>query len=313
MSSINPRVISLIASATEILWGLGKGNLQVGRSHECDHPAEVLSLPQVTWTKFDTNGRSYDIDTRVKAIVQEGLSVYGVDAEKLKALSPDVILTQDHCQVCAVSLSDVESATCELLGSRPTIVSLHPDSLNDIWRDIQAVAAAIGDEQSGERLVDSLEKRINAIGKKLEQASRRPTIVFVEWIEPFMVGGNWAPEIIHLAGGEDLLGHPGTHSPQFKFEKLLQADPEIIIVAPCGFILERTRAEMNAFTEQPAWQNLRAVKADQVYIADGNRFFNRPGPSVVDSLEIIAEILHPELFDFGYGPRWWQKFDSSAD
>jgi iron complex transport system substrate-binding protein len=301
------RIVSLIASATEIIWELGFGPRMVGRSHECDYPREVLELPCVTWTKFRADGRSYEIDERVKAIAREGLSVYGVDTALLDRLAPDVIVTQDHCQVCAVSLADVEAAVCQIVSSRPRIVSLHPDSLADIWRDIRAVAAALGDPERGEAAVTALEARMSAISRRIaDAATRRPSVVFVEWIEPLMAGGNWAPELIEMAGGNELIGVAGAHSPQLPFSALMRADPEVIIIAPCGFDLERTRMELPALTSRPEWPRLRAVREGRVYLADGNQYFNRPGPRVAETLEICAEILHPGLFPPRHAGNAWQ-------
>lgn len=301
------RIVSLIASATEIVWELGFGSRMVGRSHECDYPQEVLGLPCVTWTKFCADGRSYEIDERVKAIAREGLSVYGVDTTLLDRLAPDLIVTQDHCQVCAVSLADVEAAVCRIVSSRPRIVSLHPDSLADIWRDIRAVAAALGDLERGEAVVAGLSGRMSAITRRIEAAkTRRPSVVFVEWIEPLMAGGNWAPELIDMAGGDERIGVAGAHSPQLPFSALMNADPEVIIIAPCGFDLERTRQELPALTSLPEWHLLRAVRENRVYLADGNQFFNRPGPRVAETQEICAEILHPDLFPARHKGHAWQ-------
>ena len=301
------RIVSLIASSTEIIWALGYGESMVGKSHECDYPAQVKDLPQVTWTKFNTDGRSYDIDQRVKAIVQEGLSVYGVDADILERLQPDVIVTQDHCHVCAVSLADVEEAVCRMISSNPTVVSLHPDTLEDIWDDIRKVAGALDDPAAGDRLVESLQRRLDEIRTKAASATK-PRVAFIEWVEPLMVGGNWAPQQIEIAGGEDVLGKVGAHSPQIPFEKLAATQPDVIIVSPCGFDIPRTLEEMPLLTQQPEWRKLPAVRNDRVYVADGNQFFNRPGPRVVESTEICAEIFHPDLFNFGHENAAWQPF-----
>lgn len=301
------RVVSLIASATEILWALGKGELQVGRSHECDFPEKVRELPQVTWTKFDTDGRSYQIDQRVKSIVAEGLSVYGVDPEMLNELRPDVILTQDHCQVCAVSLGDVENAVCKIVHSNPRVVSLHPDSLDDIFRDIRQVAEAVNDPDAAERLIEGFHSRIEKVEQSLSQAVWKPRVAFVEWIEPLMAGGNWVPQLIEMAGGIDLLGEAEKHSSQLPLNSLREADPDIIIISPCGFGIARTLEEMPRLRELPWWRQLTSVQNDNVFIADGNRFFNRPGPGVIDSMEMLAEMFHPDLFEFGHRGRWWQR------
>lgn len=305
---MDKRIVSLIASGTEIIWALGFGEKMVGRSHECDYPAGVSALPQVTWTKFDTNGRSYEIDARVKAIVQEGLSVYGVDATMLRKLAPDVIVTQDHCRVCAVSLVDVEAAVCQYLGTRPSIISLSPNSLSDIIDDIRKVAAALDAKERGEGLIEDLHSRMATIARKAEHAELRPRIAFIEWIDPLMAGGNWVPELIEMAGGTNLLGEAGKHSHQMTFKQLKAAEPAIVIVAPCGFDMKRTSAEMPALTSLADWHELRAVKDGRIYTADGNQYFNRPGPRIVETLEICAEIIHPELFNYGYKDTAWRHY-----
>lgn len=302
-----PRAVSLIASATEIVCALGFEHLLVGRSHECDHPESVKRLPVCTDPKFVTDGTSYDIDERVKAILQEGLSVYRVDAEQLRTLAPDVIITQDHCEVCAVSLRDVEAAVCEWLGSRPRIVSLHPDRLDDVWADICRVAQALGEPERGRELVSRLQERMRAIAERARTLGDRPRVACIEWIDPLMASGNWMPELVEMAGGIDLFGEAGRHSPGMTWEALRARNPDVIVVLPCGFDLERTRREMPALTRRRDWGELTAVRAGRVYLADGNQYFNRPGPRLLESLEILAEILHPRVFRFGHERSGWER------
>jgi iron complex transport system substrate-binding protein len=302
-----PRVVSLIASATEIVCALGFEGQLVGRSHECDFPESVKRLPVCTEPKFDVEGSSYEIDRRVKAVLQEGLSVYRVHADRLKQLAPDVIVTQSHCEVCAVSQRDVERAVCDWLGTRPQVVSLAPNGLADVWDSIRQVAAALGADRRGEELVRGLQQRLTAIAERARALPDRPTVAYVEWIEPLMAGGNWVPELIEMAGGVNLFGEAGKHSPWMTWDELRGRDPDVIFVAPCGFDLARTRREMAALTERPDWHELRAVRGGRVYLADGNQFFNRPGPRLVESLEILAEVLHPEAFTFGHEMAGWQR------
>ena len=290
------RIVSLIASSTEIVCALGKGDELVGRSHECDHPAWVRSLPSVTAPKFPTDGTSYEIDQRVKAIVQEGLAVYRVDAAALEALRPDVIITQSQCEVCAVSTKDVEAAVCQIIGSRPKIVSLEPNALDDIWRDIARVAEAIGVPERGRTLTAELQGRMDAVGVRARTAATRPSVACIEWVEPLMAAGNWMPTLVELAGGTNLFGTAGKHSPWMSFDELVARDPEVIVVLPCGYDIARASQDLPYLTKQPRWQGLRAVKSGRVFVADGNQYFNRPGPRVVESLEILAELIHPELF-----------------
>jgi iron complex transport system substrate-binding protein len=214
MTDVKPkRVVSLIASATEIVCALGARDLLIGRSHECDFPPEVARLPSLTEPKFLVTGTSYDIDARVKAIVQEGLSVYRVDAERLEALRPDIIVTQDQCDVCAVSLKDVEAALCAWGGRKVEIVSLKPDALADVWEDIAKVAGALGRKRQGERLVEQLKARMANIAAQSGAAQTHPRGAMIEWIDPLMAGGNWMPELVQMAGGEDLFGVAGKPSP----------------------------------------------------------------------------------------------------
>jgi iron complex transport system substrate-binding protein len=301
-----PRIISLIASATEIVCALGFEEHLVGRSHECDYPDSVKRLPVCTEPKFPTEGSSYEIDQRVKAVLQDALSVYRVHAERLKELQPDVIVTQSHCEVCAVSWRDVEQAVCEWLDSRPQIVSLEPNALADVWGSITQVARALDAANCGAELVNQLQERMAAIAEKAGALAEKPTVVYIEWIDPLMAGGNWMPELIELAGGVNLFGEAGKHSPWMMWEELVAKDPEVIFIAPCGFDIERTRQEMPALTRKPEWSKLRAVRHRRVYLADGNQYFNRPGPRLVESLEILAEVLHPSIFHFGHEGRGWQ-------
>jgi iron complex transport system substrate-binding protein len=301
------RVVSLIASSTEIVCALGLQERLVGRSHECDYPPAVRELPPCTAPKF-ADGTSYQIDERIKAILQEGLSVYRVDAGLLQQLEPDVILTQTQCEVCAVSLADVEAAVCEWLEGRPRIVSLAPEALADIFTDIARVAEALGVAERGTELIERLRARMAQIASRAERVEARPTVACIEWINPLMAAGNWMPELVDMAGGRSVVGKPGEHAPWLRWEELLELDPQVIVVLPCGFDIERTRREMPALSGRPEWDSLRAVAGGRVYLADGNQFFNRPGPRVVEALEIMAEMLHPQVFDFGHEGGGWLPY-----
>ncbi len=300
-----PRIISLIASATEIVCALGFEPHMVGRSHECDFPDTVKGLPVCTSPKFEVEGLSYEIDQRVKAILQEALSVYRVDADLLERLQPTHIITQSQCEVCAVSLKDVEEAVCQFTSSRPVIVSLEPNAMADVWSDISRVATALNEPARGAELVHRLRRRIDEIAAKAREASARPTVACVEWIEPLMAAGNWMPELVELAGGVNLFGEAGKHSPWMNWEEIVAADPDVIFISPCGFDIPRTMEETHLLAGKAEWRELKAVKGDRVFVADGNQYFNRPGPRLVESLEILAETLHPELFQFGYEGKGW--------
>ena len=290
------RIVSLIASATEIVCALGRRDWLVGRSHECDFPSDVMALPALTAPKFEVEGTSGEIDARVQAIVRDGLSVYRVDGQTLKALDPDVIVTQDHCQVCAVSLSDVEAATCTWTGRPVEILSLKPDSMADVYADIRRVAAGLDAQDAGEALVRSMQERIHAVGGRVAGRAR-PRVAVIEWVEPLMAGGNWMPELIDAAGGDNLFGAAGKHSDWMQWEEIVAADPEVIIVAPCGYGLERCLEERPLLEAKPGWADITAVRQGCVYFADGNAFFNRPGPRLADTTEMLAEMVHPEVIE----------------
>lgn len=304
LTQSRPRIVSMLPSATEIVCALGFEYALVGRSHECDYPASVRALPVCTAPKFDPDGTSYEIDQRVKAVLQEGLSVYRVDAEMLRALRPDVIVTQEHCEVCAVDAKEVEQAVCDWLDSRPTIVSLAPNRLADIWNDMQRVADALGAPQQGRELVERLTSRIDDLARSAPERPWPPRVALIEWIDPLMAAGNWMPELVGKAGGVNLFGDAGSHSPWLDWDDLLDADPDRIIVMPCGFDIERARRDLPLLTEREGWRDLAAVTKGYIALADGNQFFNRPGPRLVESLEILVEILHvPGRFGHR-GPAW---------
>jgi iron complex transport system substrate-binding protein len=303
-----PRVVSLIASATEIVCALGFEDQLVGRSHECDFPASVKQLPACTEPKFNVHGSSYEIDQRVKAVLQEGLSVYRVHADLLKALRPDVIVTQSHCEVCAASLRDVEQAVCTWLEGRPRIVSLEPNALADVWVGIHAVADALGVPERGDALVGRLQQRMSLIAEKARALPAHPTVACIEWIEPLMAAGNWMPELVERAGGVNLFGEAGRHAPWMTWEQVCAQDPDVIVVLPCGWDIGRSRQEMPLLTQKPEWPRLKAVRERRVYLTDGNQYFNRPGPRLVESLEILAELLHPGAYHFGHEGTGWQRF-----
>jgi len=301
------RIVSLIASSTEIVCALGLESRLVGRSHECDYPPSVTRLPVCTRPKFATNGSSLEIDRRVKTILQQALSVYQVDADLLGQLRPTHIITQTQCEVCAVSLKDVEQAVREMVESKPAIVPLAPNCLADVWADVQRVADALDVADRSRQLIQQWQSRMGHIEKKAETLAARPHVACIEWIEPLMAAGNWMPELVEMAGGLNLLGAAGKHSPWTSWEELQEKDPDVILILPCGFDIERTRQELPALMHQPGWPNLKAVRERRVYVLDGNQYFNRPGPRLVESLEILSEILHPEVFHFGHEGAGWQR------
>ncbi len=302
----SPRIVSLIPSATEIVDYLGLATALVGRSHECDSPVSVQTLPVCTEPKFDPVGRSSEIHDRVTLLLQSALSVYRVKTEVLEALSPTHILTQAQCEVCAVNLADVEAAIATLTTTQPQIISLQPLTLRDVWEDMERVAAALGVTAD----LTPLQQRVNDCATKTQVIPEgdRPTVVCIEWAEPLMAAGNWVPELVELAGGRSRLAQVGKHSPWLTWETLLDADPDILVIMPCGFDLARTRQDAEVLSQHPQWRTLTAVKTGRVYLTDGNQYFNRPGPRLVDSLEILAEIIHPAQFQFDYEGKGWCRF-----
>jgi len=299
------RIISLIASATEIVCALGFESSLVGKSHECDYPLSTQYLPVCSSSKVVTESSSAEIDDQVRMIVNDGLSVYKVDAGLLDQLSPSLIITQTQCEVCAVSLQDVEKAVCNLVRSSPTIVSLEPMALEDIWKDIQIVANALGVPEKGESVNSNLKHRLLSLYDQTRNLPHKPTIVCIEWTDPLMIAANWVPNLVDYAGGINLFSESGKHSGYFSMEDLLSADPEVIALMPCGFDIDRCLREMSPLVSDPRWVHLAAVKNERVYVTDGNQYFNRPGPRVVESAEILAECLHPVSFDFGHRGKGW--------
>lgn len=301
------RIVTLIPSATEIVCALGCENQLIGRSHECDYPSSIVNRPICTEPKFPLDGTSREIDRRVKGLLKDTLSVYRVDTEALQRLQPHLIVTQTQCEICAVSLNDVEKAVTEWVGGKPEIVSLQTTDLSGVWQDMWRVAEATGQVQQGTELLCSLKSRMVAIADEARSISHTPTVGCIEWIDPLMASGNWMPELVTMAGGENVFGQAGNHAPWITWQALKNVDPEIIVLLPCGFSIQRTRKELSSLTGHPLWPRLRAVQKGGVYLTDGNQFFNRPGPRLVESLEILAEIFHPSAFYFGHEGKGWQR------
>lgn len=270
----------------------------------------MTKLPAVTAPRLRVDAPSAAIDRDVRTLLAHALSVYTVDAERLAALAPDLLVTQVQCEVCAVSLQDVEEAVRAALPSRPTIVSLRPDALADVWNDMRAIAGALGVPERGVQLVTRLRTRMRGIAERT-RGRAETRVACIEWIEPLMVAGNWTPELLAMAGASDVLGTAGRHAGEVSFVELAAADPDAIWVTPCGFDLARTRVEMEALTARPEWPALRAVREGNVFLGDGNALFNRPGPRVVETLECLAEALHPDAFRFGHEGTGWSRWPAA--
>jgi iron complex transport system substrate-binding protein len=304
-----PKIISLLPSATEIVCALGLESQLVGRSHECDYPEAVKQLPVCSYDRIGAGLSSLAIDRQVKQLLTNAISVYELNTELMKQLAPDVVITQDQCAACAVSLPEVEQALANELEKPAHIVSLQPDSLADIFDNIQQVARALNAVPAGDALLEDLQERVDLIQHKLKFIDNKPTVACIEWLEPLMVSGNWVPELVQIAGGNPILAEPGKHSPYVEWVDLRLQDPEIIVVTACGFSIERTLKEIDLLLQLPGFADLKAIKNKRFYIADGNQYFNRPGPRIVDSIEILAEIIYPKQFIFGYEGEGWIKFE----
>ncbi len=283
---------------------LGFGKSLVGRSHECDYPKSVLDLPICTAPNLNPQGTSQQIHDRVTELLQAALSIYRVDIDLLEHLQPTHIITQAQCDVCAVSLSEVQVAA-QKLSSQPNLISLQPSRLADVWSDMVRVASGLGVDATP--ILDALQARIRFCQQQA-QSFQHPRVACIEWTEPLMAAGNWVPELVELAGGKNLFGAIAQHSPWLEWSALLEADPDLIIFMPCGFNLEQTRQAASALITKPEWRHLQAVQTGQVYLTDGNQYFNRPGPRLVESLEILAEILQPDRCQFGHQGQAWQIF-----
>ena len=287
--------MSLLPSATEIVGCIGAVDMLVGVSHECDHPPGIRRCEVLTRSRLPETATSAAIDRAVRDVTADALSIYAIDEAALARLSPDVIVTQDLCEVCAVSLDDVRAAVARLAHRDDVaIVSLAPTRIAHVLDDVERVAAALGREQAGRKARTELTARIDAVADSAREAHARPRVVSIEWIDPLMLGGTWMPELIELAGGVPVGVESGAPAPTVTPAELAALDPDVVLIKPCGFTVARTLEERATIDEQI----LGCVRPDTaVYLADGNAYFNRPGPRLVESLEILASCVHPELLE----------------
>ena len=302
----NPRIVSLIPSGTEIVCALGLEEHLVGRSHECDFPPSITDRPTCSQPHIDIQTSSAEIDKHVKSRVKAGLSIYDVCEERLTQLAPDVIVTQTQCEVCAVTVHDVENAVARWVGSEPTIVSLEPNTLQDVWKDIQRIADVLNVSAQGKTLVTHLQARIRGLSQRTHALSDCPSVACIEWTDPLMAAGNWVPELVDMANAKNLFGKAGEHSLWLEWDDLEASSADAIVVLPCGYELSRTRREISTLTARSKWSQLEAVRENRVVLTDGHHYFNRPGPRLVESLEILAESLHPDVFHFGHEGKGWE-------
>ena len=289
------RVCSLLPSATEIVFALGMGPSLVGVTHECDYPAETAGIPKVTRSHIPPGSSSAEIDAAVSSTLGAEGSLYELDLPLLERLQPDLILTQRLCDVCAVSFDRVQEAV-KSLASRPAVMNLEPHSLADILDNIRAVGRACGSNAAAERAVEALRRRIDAVRRKTETVRSRPRVFSMEWVDPPYCGGHWMKELVEIAGGRDDLAN--LHKPSYRIEwrRVLEFAPEVIVLTCCGFGLERVAQEGEILATFEGFSELPATKAGRIFATDGSSYFSRPGPRIVDSLEILAHLLHPELF-----------------
>jgi iron complex transport system substrate-binding protein len=296
------RVVSLLASGTEIVCALGAGDCLVGRSHECDNPPWVTALPMCTRPTFDIGMTSGQIDAEVRRRLKAGEPLYHVDTELIDSLKPDLLITQEHCEVCAVTPADVRRAGCVVAGQ---VVALQAGSVAGIFDGIRAIGRALGREPDAENLIGATKDHIRRVNDAVKYR-RPPGIVALEWTDPIFAMGNWGPELVEAANGRLLLGENGVHSRAIDWQSVREADPEWLVIAPCGFDLERTLRELPALEALPGWSGLRAVRLGQVVLADGNKYFNRSGTTIVETVEILAEVLHG--YPAGHEGKAWVRY-----
>lgn len=315
------RIVSLLASATEMVSALGYQDHLVGRSHECDYPPEVLALPVVSTVQIDIHATSAEIDAQVRQRIHQpkpdhpalqALSIYAIDLELLQQLRPDVILTQTQCEVCAVNERDVRQAIAQLTGLHPQVVSLAPYRLQDVWEDVRRIGNVLGTPDRAQTLVQYYKQRLDDLRRKTAVFGLEPRVAVLEWLDPLMGAGNWTPELVSFAGAKNLFGEVGHHSPLLSWEDLQMADPDIIILGPCGYSLERTIKDVPLLSEHPIWQELKAVREHTVYPIDGNQYLNRSGPRLVESAELLAQMIWKGQLDLAVDAHGWAPIANGA-
>jgi len=296
------RIVSLLPSATEIICALGLGSDLVGVTHECDYPAFVKYLPKVTQTLIPHDASSHDIDALVRERLKTNLALYTLNMPVLESLKPYLLVTQALCDVCAVASDEVESAACALPG-RPRVINLEPSSLEEVLECLAQVGEAVGRADRAAAVIASLRARIAAVSERTERLSpeQRPRVAFLEWIDPLFNAGHWNPALIELAGGIDILGAAGQPSRTTAPEQLIDSRPDVLFIACCGFAVERTLQDLPILAQLPGWTDLPCVRTGRVYVSDGSAYFSRPGPRLVDSLEMLANALHPETHPLSDG------------
>jgi iron complex transport system substrate-binding protein len=291
------RICTLLPSATEICFDLGLGDSVRGVTHECDFPHEARDKRVVVTSRLPNTADSAEIDRLVTEYTERGESIYRVDAEALREIDPDLIITQDLCHVCAASPDDL-AAALSVLPRMPEVLSLNPHSISDVWDDIRAIGQATGLAEAAEELVEVLEEKVAAVQRVVQplvQSAPRPRVTCLEWLTPFYVGGHWVPEMIALAGGQDPLGYIGEPSVRIEWEKIFVAQPEVILITPCGYDINRAAEEFAQMSLPEGWNDLPAVRQGRVFVSDSNSYFSRPGPRLAEGVAIIARAIHPNV------------------
>ena len=288
------RIASLLPSATEIVCGLGLRESLVGVTHECDYPPSVNELPKLTRSFISTTATSAGIDAVVRERVATQSALYSLDMDVLRSVEPDLIITQSLCDVCAVAESEVNEAICTL-PNRPRVLNLEPTCLDDVFDSISKVGTAAGHDSDAQAFLAAQKGRVQAVAKRSQTMRHHPRVLLLEWIDPPFSAGHWNPELIELAGGRVAIGRAGGRSTTVPWHQIVSVDPEVLLIACCGFDIERTLQDIPILQAYDGWRDLQCVQSNRVFVADGSALFNRPGPRLVDSLEILANAVAPEI------------------
>ncbi|HVX12103.1 MAG TPA: cobalamin-binding protein [Pirellulales bacterium] len=288
------RIVSLLPSATEIVCQLGLREELVGVSHECDYPHHVRNLPKITRTRIPPTASSREIDALVRERLKAEQALYSLDVPLLESLRPDLIVTQTLCNVCAVAESEVRAAVCTLPGEAH-VVNLEPMRLADVFQSLRLVGDAAGVPHRAEDAVARLQARVAAVEHRTRNIDGPIRTLFLEWADPPFCAGHWTPELVRLAGGRETIGREGEPSRTISWDEIVEADPDVLFMACCGFDAERTGQDLSLLAARPGFDRLACARTGRVYWTDGNAYFNRPGPRLVDALEILAHALHPHV------------------
>lgn len=290
------RICSLLPGATEVVAALGRSDDLVAVSHECDFPPEVRNKPVMVRALIDPERTSsHTIDDHVRATVQAGQQLYALDEAVFTRARPDLVITQNLCHVCAVTPDQLQRAI-SALPTPPRVMSLNPTCLDDILLDIEQIGDAIGSEVEADRMASALRARLNSLREQVARAQSRPKVVCIEWLDPLYVAGHWVPEMVTVAGGFDPLGSAGRPSKQVTWAEILGSAPDVLVLMPCGFSIERTVRELNCLTARQGWASLPAVRNGKVFAVDAASYFSRPGPRLIEGVAILVALCHPAIF-----------------